>query len=354
MADISTLVDDFSGTALGGQWSGSAAVAGGEVDTTTSPIVSVATYTVANPSELVVAVGASGWAGDPDKVFVGVENTSGTRVGLGTNGAQDRWRIMLYDATYTIVGSIRTAANSHKWAKLRFLGVDTEFYTSPDGVTWTLDSTHADSNWAADHFNGRKVRLAQADYTQIGVAAGGAAFPFFLLGGSMSAVQIRRNEATASLRRIPLWIYDDTADADPWAGSVTGLKAKLSTALGSEGDSPADIVRVAGALHYVELAQTYTDIAEGSTITARVPAASGRRESLPAGAQIIPADSYVTGITETGLKNSLVRAMNGADGYIVRKNVAEGRIELVIPSVGTVNIPATFSEASVPVDAVGE
>lgn len=169
-------------------------------------------------------------------------------------------------------------------------------------------------------------------------------------GGDMPDVEIRRNEGTANLRRIPLLIEDDAGAA--WAGSVTGVKARLSQNFGSETDSPADIVRVAGKLHYVECAQAYTDIAEGGKITARVPAASGRREALAIG-KIIPADTYAAAVNETSLTNKIVRAVNGADGYIVEKDPLNNQITLTIPGVGTITIPARFLDSSKPVDALG-
>ncbi len=166
----------------------------------------------------------------------------------------------------------------------------------------------------------------------------------------MSSVQIRRNEATASLRRIPLTIRDDAGAA--WAASVTGVKAKLSVNGAAETDSPADIVRVAGTRHYVELAQPYTDIAEGSIISARVIADTGRLEAS-SDAQIIPADSYADAVSETSLVRSIVRAANGADGFSVVKDPDSNQITLNIPGVRTINIPATFSESSPAVTSLG-
>jgi hypothetical protein len=198
-------------------------------------------------------------------------------------------------------------------------------------------------------FSASGVDDLDSDSFTVTTAGGGSGT--ILLGGGMYTTQIRRNDGTAALRRIYFDIRDDVGAA--WSGSVTGVKAKLGVNGVGNDDSSADIVRVAGALHYVELAQTDTDIAEGSVITGRVPAASGRLEATGAG-QIIPGDSYAAAVSETSLVNKIVRAANGADGYIARKNVAESRIELVIPGVGTVNIPASFDEASVPVDAIGE
>jgi hypothetical protein len=93
---------------------------------------------------------------------------------------------------------------------------------------------------------------------------------------------IQDNTTTATARRVFLLIFDDTAACAPWAGSVTGIKGKLSINGGSEVDTNADVVRVGGALHYVPLTQAEVDQAVGDRLHVRVPGASGRRESLGA------------------------------------------------------------------------
>ena len=90
---------------------------------------------------------------------------------------------------------------------------------------------------------------------------------------------IKDNEATASLRRVPLYIYADTAGA-AWAGSVMGVKAKLSLNGAAEVDSTNDVVRVAGVLHYVELTQAEANRAPGDLLHVRMPSASGRLEAF--------------------------------------------------------------------------
>ena len=95
---------------------------------------------------------------------------------------------------------------------------------------------------------------------------------------------IQKNSGTASLRRIPIFIFIDNTFA-PWAGAVAGVKAKLSFKGGAETDSTNDIVRVAGAVHYVELTQAESNTSTGY-VTARVPATGGNLEGTGA-AQIV-------------------------------------------------------------------
>jgi hypothetical protein len=104
---------------------------------------------------------------------------------------------------------------------------------------------------------------------------------------------IQKNAATSALRRVFLLIYSDTDGTTPWAGSVTGIKAKLSFRGGSEADSTDDIARLAGAVHYVELTQTEANTNTGA-VTARVPAASGRLEGLGI-AEIVNYDPHAAG-----------------------------------------------------------
>lgn len=93
-----------------------------------------------------------------------------------------------------------------------------------------------------------------------------------------------------------MYIYDDTSTWTAWAGAVAGVKAKLSFNGAAEANSSADIVRVAGALHYVELTQAESNTETG-VVTARVPATGGRAESLPAFAEIVDYDPFQAGAT---------------------------------------------------------
>jgi hypothetical protein len=181
-----------------------------------------------------------------------------------------------------------------------------------------------------------------------GTGVGGSAL---IAGGSVLSRPIRRAEASAALRRIFMLIENDAGEA--WDGSITGVKAKLSVHGGSETDSPADIVRVAGKLHYVTPTDSYVDIDPGSFAIARVPAASGRREAIGV-AEIIPADSYAAAASEAGIAKAVVRAANGLDGYKFEKKVGDNVLELTIPGVGTVNVPCVFNANSPAVEQLGE
>ena len=102
-------------------------------------------------------------------------------------------------------------------------------------------------------------------------------------------------ETTASRKRLFFDIRDDAGAA--WAGSVTGLKAQLSISGASEAASTNDIVRVGGALHYVELDNTEAQsAAAGDVICARVAATTGRLESV-AYLEITADDAYAAALT---------------------------------------------------------
>jgi hypothetical protein len=55
----------------------------------------------------------------------------------------------------------------------------------------------------------------------------------------------------------------------------------------------------------------------------------------------------------TALVNAAVRALNGADGYAITKDIPNNRLVLTIPSVGNVNIPAAFNASATGVDSLG-
>ncbi len=113
------------------------------------------------------------------------------------------------------------------------------------------------------------------------------------------AIAITDNEATAARRRIPLLIFADTAGV-AWAGAVLGVKAQLSTNGGAETASTADIVRVAGLAHYVELTQAEANKTPGDRISARVVAATGRLEAISY-AEITEDDVYAAGVTNASV-----------------------------------------------------
>lgn len=155
---------------------------------------------------------------------------------------------------------------------------------------------------------------------------------------------IRRNEATANLRDIPITIF--ASDGSPWDGDPdegAGVKAQLSVNFGTETPSPANIVKLAPGEFRVRPTDAYLDVAEGSIIKARVPAAAGRRQAV-GWAHIIPADSYVNGdAARKALVDAIVIAADGGNGYNVVKQPESNQIQRTIPEVGVITITATFS-----------
>jgi hypothetical protein len=116
-------------------------------------------------------------------------------------------------------------------------------------------------------------------------------------------VLITDNEATAARRRVPLLIYADTAGA-AWAGSVTGVKAQLSLNGATEVASTADIVRVNGAWHYVELTQAETNRTPGDRLLVRVASAAGRLEASSV-VEITADDAYAAAPTDASIATAV-------------------------------------------------
>jgi hypothetical protein len=133
---------------------------------------------------------------------------------------------------------------------------------------------------------------------------------------------IQDNTSTATARRMFLLIYDDTTALAPWAGSTVGLKAQLSTNGGTEAASTNDIVRVGGALHYVELTQAEANRTEGDRIHARVAGASGRREAISA-ADVTADNVFVAAVTSSALSTTILTDLADADGAAARAAIAE-------------------------------
>lgn len=124
-------------------------------------------------------------------------------------------------------------------------------------------------------------------------------------------IAITDNEATAARRRVPLLIFADTAGT-PWAGSVTGLKAQISVNGGSETASTADIVRVAGSVHYVELTQAEANRTPGDRLSVRVVATTGRLEAISF-AEITADDVYAASPTDSTISTAVDAAL--ADNF---------------------------------------
>jgi hypothetical protein len=138
----------------------------------------------------------------------------------------------------------------------------------------------------------------------------------------MSSRAIQDNTSTATARRIFLLIYDDTTALAPWAGATTSVKAQLSANGGTENPSTNDIVRVGGALHYIELTQAEANRTEGDRIHARVAGASGRREAV--GAADITADNiYAAASTPSVLSTTFLADLADGDGAAARAAIGE-------------------------------
>jgi hypothetical protein len=171
--------------------------------------------------------------------------------------------------------------------------------------------------------------------------------------------QIRRNESSAAMRRIPIPILatDGTpfdGDPDDIDGAGGGLKAWLSQNYGTETLSPANLVKKAPGDFYVEPTQAYTDVAEGTILRARVDADVGLGYRQAYGqAEVIPADSYAAQITQPALVTALFRALNGADGYGVELDESNNQLKLTIPSVGVVTVAAQLVTSRKAIKKVG-
>lgn len=133
---------------------------------------------------------------------------------------------------------------------------------------------------------------------------------------------IQDNTSTATARRMFFLIYDDTTALLPWAGATTGVKAQVSVNGGSETASTADIVRVGGALHYVELTQAEANRAFGDRVHARVAGASGRREAISA-ADITEDNIFVAAISPAAISLALLTDFADSDGAAARAAIGE-------------------------------
>jgi enoyl-CoA hydratase/carnithine racemase len=132
-------------------------------------------------------------------------------------------------------------------------------------------------------------------------------------------IYIQDNEATAARRRVPMIVFADTAGT-PWAGSVEGVKVRLSVNGAAETDTAADIVRVAGAAHYAQLSQTEVNVNPGDLLYLRLPAAAGRLEAF-ATVEIGADDPTAAGATPASVATAVSDGL--ADDFAALPTAAE-------------------------------
>lgn len=168
-----------------------------------------------------------------------------------------------------------------------------------------------------------------------------------IIQGAAMQRAMKDTETTASRKRLFFDIRDSAGAA--WAGSVTGLKAQLSISGATEAASANDIVRVAGALHYVELDNTEAAAAAaGDVICARVAATTGRLESV-AYFEITADDSYASGLTAGDIADAVVEAeLDTVATYSRTSNTA---VSLTGPS-GTRALTIVTDAAYEPIESI--
>jgi hypothetical protein len=131
---------------------------------------------------------------------------------------------------------------------------------------------------------------------------------------------IPSNTVLAARRRVFMLIYGD-AQLTPWAGTVTGVKPQLSVNGTTEVPAANDVVRVGGALHYVELTQAEANLANGALVFARLPAAAGRLEAYGSGL-VFADDPTLASATDASIATATVDRIAGVDGAAARTAIA--------------------------------
>lgn len=145
--------------------------------------------------------------------------------------------------------------------------------------------------------------------------------------GGVSRV-IQKNITTAKYRRL-FFDIRETDGIGPFVGAVAGIKAKLSYNGAAEVDSTADIVRVAGALHYVELTQAETNVETG-VITARIPEDGGTtRGEATSSAVIVDYDPFQAGSTLAEIADSIWDEARA--GHVAAGSFGEGVPVISLP-----------------------
>ena len=150
----------------------------GSTDTTSSPYLSTATYTFTGSYLIVKLNDVTAYPGNNDAVIV---NEGGTFRMIALSFGADKWALRNCDGSYASTGTILTFGGTDSWLKIEFGVSDTLYYTSTDGASWTLRYTDTGVATGAD-YDGKKLRLNQMLFDQVGTAASGSPFRAWMIG----------------------------------------------------------------------------------------------------------------------------------------------------------------------------
>lgn len=130
---------------------------------------------------------------------------------------------------------------------------------------------------------------------------------------------LQDGETSAGRKRIVLLIYQEDGKT-PWAGSVTGKKAQLSINGGTEAASTNDVVRVGGAVHYVELTDVEAAAATaGDQYLVRVAASGGNHLEAFNYFDVLGGDWFSAPLTATSVADTVLgRDMSAVSGAASR------------------------------------
>jgi len=113
-------------------------------------------------------------------------------------------------------------------------------------------------------------------------------------------------ETNAARKRLFFHVHQEDG-VTPWAGSVTGKKVQLSITGATEAASTNDIVRVGGAVHYIELTNAEAaSAAEGDQVWVRLPASGGNHLEATTYADIVGGNWYSAPLSSTGVADAVL------------------------------------------------
>lgn len=219
------------------------------------------------------------------------------------------------------------------------IGPVTDTGVDPADTTYQSVAIYLTSSGAWSASNGWHVdNLLVTDFASTGTIIQGAAMQRAM----------KDAETTASRKRLFFDIRDSAGAA--WAGSVTGLKAKLSISGATEADSTNDIVRVNGALHYVELDNTEAASASpGDVICGRVAATTGRLESVSY-LEITADDITTPALTVTEIANAVVEAE--ADALETYNRTTNTAATITTPTSGARTLTIATDATYEPIESI--